>query len=106
MQAFDFVEAVLVAPDGPVRLASPPTAARIGPIGQTIVDEVLQIGEAVFSDLHRAGPEARVHLNLVIPLHVASVSRSSRAKCLPEATTIGPIPIRRFGGSLILRAHG
>jgi PAS domain S-box-containing protein len=66
----DYTEAVLVAPDGSVRLASPPTAAWIGPTAQTMVDEVLQTGEAAFSDLHRAGPEAMVHLDLVIPLRV------------------------------------
>ncbi|MCJ7708384.1 MAG: PAS domain S-box protein, partial [Anaerolineales bacterium] len=66
----DYTEAVLVALDGSVRLASPPTAAWIGPTGQTMVDEVLQTGEAAFSDLHRAGPEATLHLDLVIPLQV------------------------------------
>ena len=100
-QAYDYAEAVLVAPDGSVPLASPPTAAWIGPTGQTMLDEVLQTGEAAFSDLHRTGPEAMVHLDVVIPLQEASVSRSRRAKCLAEATTIGPIPIRRFAGSPI-----
>jgi PAS domain S-box-containing protein len=66
----DYAEAVLVAPDGSVRLASPPTAAWIGPIGQAMVDEVLQTGEPALSDLHRAGPEAMVHLDVVIPLRV------------------------------------
>jgi len=77
LQAYDYGEAVLVAPDGSVRLASPPTAAWIGPIGQAMVDEVLQTGEPAFSDLHRAGPDNRAHLDLVIPLQVEPEGASS-----------------------------
>ena len=76
-QAYDYAEAVLVAPDGSVRLASPPTAAWVRPIGQALVDEVLQTGEPAFSDLHRAGPDNRAHLDLVIPLQVEPEGASS-----------------------------